>query len=275
LVRQLRHQIWFFLLCCSAGFADDRQTFEKAVADYSGTDAAAKAKAEALIRATGPKAGAWLMAQMRTREAVGGIPASRVRVLASQAVPALPDAVAKPLVPELGKALENDAFPSVFASALVRISPEGISELLRALASSNARTQQAVASALQTLTPRNADAVPAILDRLQASDQEGARIACLHAIASIRSRPELCVPALIKAMGEYSGRARGVAAFALGNFKGDAKQASAPLIALAKSADAATSDIANRSIWQIDEAAAKAAGLKKPRDEAGNSGGNQ
>jgi HEAT repeat protein len=138
----------------------------------------------------------------------------------------------------LSEALEDDA-PAVRAKAVValgRIDPVDdtvVAALTRVIADSAVRLS--VIATLGQIGPQAEDAVPTLIEALQASNDAAASERIAWALGQIGPDAEQAVPTLIDAMGgdDYLVRAR--AAAALGNIGPQAKEAVPALIEAVKS----------------------------------------
>jgi hypothetical protein len=95
------------------------------------------------------------------------------------------------------------------------------------------QSRYAIADALAWIGPSAKAAVPLLLVAATNSDTR-LRANALWALGDIHSQPELCVPVLIRALGDSKGQARLCAAHALGGFGADARPAIQRLTELAK-----------------------------------------
>jgi HEAT repeat protein len=95
------------------------------------------------------------------------------------------------------------------------------------------QSRYAIADALGWIGPSARAAVPLLLQAATNSDTR-LRANALWALGDIHAQPEVCVPVLIHALGDFNGQARLSAVHALGRFGADARPAIEPLTELAK-----------------------------------------
>jgi HEAT repeat protein len=127
--------------------------------------------------------------------------------------------------------------------------------LVKALASTNATAaEQAVAEGLCRLARTSEAAVPALLQSLLHTNK-AIRARVLNCLGSLKTRPELVVPALTKALSDADEYVTRLAAAELGRRGASARPALAELRRLMTNSDARVAGVASNAVQEIDPTA--------------------
>lgn len=159
---------------------------------------------------------------------------------------------ASPAIPALTKLLHNEQTAPEAAAALVSIGPKSIDVLTKALAAKSPEVRLRAAYALGELEADAQSAVPALLALVQNSDESDiVRTHAIWALGRIGKEPALVVPVLISLLKSPNDALRKSAAFAVGGFRQDAKNAIHSLESLLDDKDRLVRHWAAQSLKQI------------------------
>lgn len=158
-------------------------------------------------------------------------------------------------IPALTRLLHNDQTALEAATALVAIGPKSGNALTKALESKSPEVRFRAAYALGQLGADARSAVPALLALVQNSDEtDVVRTHAIWALGRIGREPALVVPVLILFLKSPNDALRSSAAFAVGGFRQDAKNAIPSLESLLDDTDESVRRWAAQSLQQIQSA---------------------